>query len=234
MNLNMNFYLGLESHLEWEWLFRILCAGFLGLLIGYERHNRSKEAGIRTHAIVALSSALIMVVSKYGFVDAGMSDPARLAAQVVSGIGFLGAGIIFIKNDSVLGLTTAAGIWATSAVGLCLGAGFYVLGIASTVLILLVQIIARRLFNFSSPRSFFKVNIKIDGKNGSGTIKGISDYFKHNGLVQYDNKIYKSVDLDAGTGWALTTEVVTAKDIDPLSVIEELKKIPGVSGVELM
>ncbi len=223
--------IGIENSLEWEWMLRILIAGLLGGIIGYERHNRSKEAGIRTHAIVAIAAALIMVVSKYGFVDVPVADPARLAAQVVSGVGFLGAGIIFVKNDSVTGLTTAAGIWATSAVGLCLGAGYYTIGIATSILILLVQLIARRMFSFSSPRTFFQLRIKINNHNGSGTIKSISDYLKHAGLVQAENKINKS---DNEEGWSLYTEVVTVKDIDPLSVVDDLEKIPGVTEVEII
>lgn len=222
----------LEGFWNWEWMLRILCSAAIGAVIGYERHNRSKEAGIRTHAIVALSAALIMIVSKYGFYDVLTADSARIAAQVVSGIGFLGAGIIFVKNDSVLGLTTAAGIWATAAVGLCFGSGYYLMGFLSGLLILIVQLIARQMFTFSSPRTFFQIDIKINKDNGSGAIKAISDYCKRSGLVQSENKIYKSEGED--NGWAILTEVVTSKDIDPLAIIDDLKKIPGVVQVELL
>ncbi|HBE87024.1 MAG TPA: magnesium transporter MgtC, partial [Lachnoclostridium sp.] len=111
--------------IQLEYMLRIITAGLLGFLIGSERKNRNKSAGIRTHAIVAIGSALMMVVSKYGFPDIPTSDGARIAAQVVSGIGFLGAGVIFVRNNLVNGLTTAAGIWATAGVGLALGAGQY-------------------------------------------------------------------------------------------------------------
>ena len=98
---------------ELEFFFRILIAGICGGLIGYERNNRLKEAGIRTHLIVALAAALIMVVSKYGFSDVttlkGVAlDPSRIAAQIVTGVGFLGAGMIFVRNQTISGLTTAA------------------------------------------------------------------------------------------------------------------------------
>ena len=94
-----------------EFALRILLAGLLGAAIGFERKNRNKLAGVRTHAIVALGAALIMVVSKYGFYDMDKFDASRVAAQIVSGVGFLGAGIIFVRNNnSVSGLTTAAGI----------------------------------------------------------------------------------------------------------------------------
>lgn len=129
-----------------ELLCRIIIAGLCGGIIGYERKNRNKEAGIRTHMIVALGAALIMIVSKYGFEDIlgkqGIAlDPSRIAAQIVTGVGFLGAGMIFMRKNTISGLTTAAGIWATSAIGMSIGSGLYILGILTTVLIVVIQII---------------------------------------------------------------------------------------------
>lgn len=121
--------------------FRIVVAGFLGYLIGYERKNRYKGAGMRTHAIVAMGAALMMVVSKYGFKDIPDYDASRIAAQIVSGIGFLGAGVIFVKNNSVSGLTTAAGIWATAGVGMAIGAGAYYMGCGAGLFLIFTQII---------------------------------------------------------------------------------------------
>ena len=131
---------------ELEFFFRILIAGICGGLIGYERNNRLKEAGIRTHLIVALAAALIMVVSKYGFSDVttlkGVAlDPSRIAAQIVTGVGFLGAGMIFVRNQTISGLTTAAGLWATAAIGLAAGVGFYPGAIAASALLLLTNIL---------------------------------------------------------------------------------------------
>lgn len=119
--------------IEFELILRVFVAAMCGMLIGYERHNRHKVAGIKTHMTVGLASALLMVVSKFGFYDSGSYDASRVAAQIVSGVGFLGAGIIFKKNQSVHGLTTAAGIWTTSGVGMAIGAGLYFIGIASTL-----------------------------------------------------------------------------------------------------
>ncbi|WP_416435079.1 MgtC/SapB family protein [Lactococcus lactis] len=124
-----------------DWLIRLILAGVCGYAIGYERNSRSKNAGTRTHLIVALSAALMIIVSKYGFMDIisthGVNlDPSRIAAQIVSGIGFLGAGMIFVHNQSVNGLTTAAGIWATSGIGMAIGSGLYFIGIVATLLIL--------------------------------------------------------------------------------------------------
>ena len=127
---------------ELEFFFRILIAGICGGLIGYERNNRLKEAGIRTHLIVALAAALIMVVSKYGFSDVttlkGVAlDPSRIAAQIVTGVGFLGAGMIFVRNQTISGLTTAAGLWASACMGLAIGAGFYECVVLAFLLIFL-------------------------------------------------------------------------------------------------
>ncbi|WP_341784170.1 MgtC/SapB family protein [Lactococcus formosensis subsp. formosensis] len=129
-----------------DWLIRLILAGICGYAIGYERNSRYKNAGTRTHLIVALSAALMIIVSKYGFMDIisthGINlDPSRIAAQIVSGIGFLGAGLIFVHNQSVRGLTTAAGIWATSGIGMAIGSGLYFISIVATLLILLFQII---------------------------------------------------------------------------------------------
>ncbi len=132
-----------------EYIVRVLVAGFCGAMIGYERKNKLKEAGIRTHFIVALTSALIIIISKYGFYDIigtpGIGlDPARVAAQVVSGVGFLGAGLIFVRNQSISGLTTAAGMWATAGIGLAIGCGLYLLGIVSSIIILIAQFLLHR------------------------------------------------------------------------------------------
>ncbi|MDR2976490.1 MAG: MgtC/SapB family protein [Streptococcaceae bacterium] len=137
-------HLLVEFPTQLEWLLRLVVAGICGFAIGYERNNRLKVAGVRTHLIVALASALIMLVSKYGFNDllsvSGIGlDPSRIAAQIVSGIGFLGAGMIFVHNQSVNGLTTAAGIWATAGIGMAIGSGLYFIGIAAAVLILIFQ-----------------------------------------------------------------------------------------------
>ena len=135
---------------QFVFILRLLLAAVCGCIIGYERKNRGKGAGVRTHTIVALAAALMMIVSKYGFADivnypgVKEADPARIAAQVVSGIGFLGAGMIYFNRHLVKGLTTAAGIWATAGVGLAMGAGLYVIAVVATVLIVLSQIILHK------------------------------------------------------------------------------------------
>ncbi|WP_312242799.1 MgtC/SapB family protein [Pantoea sp.] len=133
-----------------DMLIRIAIAGILGGLIGLERQLHAKEAGLRTHILVAIGSAMFMLVSKYGFADMLDKDhisfdPSRIAAQVVSGMGFLGAGTIIIQKQIVKGLTTAAGLWVTASIGLVIGSGMYEIGIYGTVLALTVLEVFRRL-----------------------------------------------------------------------------------------
>lgn len=118
----------------------VLLAVFLGFAIGFERKLRYKEAGIRTHIIVCVGAALLTVVSKYGF-GGDSADSARVAAQIVSGIGFLGAGIIMFRGQKMCGLTTAAGVWTTAGVGMAAGAGLYIVAVGATVIIIAVQCI---------------------------------------------------------------------------------------------
>jgi len=157
------------SSFQFEYLIRILVAGLCGGIIGYERKNRMKEAGIRTHFIVCLSSALMMIVSKYGFQDQiginGISlDPSRIAAQVVSGVGFLGAGMIFMRRQSVKGLTTAAGVWGTAGVGLAIGSGLYFIGLISAIVIVIAQTILHRDFSWLSTPRTEELTLKISNE----------------------------------------------------------------------
>ncbi|MBR7004999.1 MAG: MgtC/SapB family protein [Bacteroidales bacterium] len=118
--------------MEWNYILRIFVAGLLGGAIGFEREFRAKEAGVRTHFIVALGSALFMIISQYAFT--GQFDHARVAAQVVSGIGFIGAGVIIFQKNVVRGVTTAAGLWVAAAIGLACGAGMYAVAIAAMLM----------------------------------------------------------------------------------------------------
>jgi len=118
--------------IEWNFILRLLVAGLLGGAIGFEREFRAKEAGVRTHFIVALGSALFMIISQYAF--SGQYDHSRVAAQVVSGIGFIGAGVIIFQKNVVRGITTAAGLWVAAAIGLACGAGMYPIAIAAMLL----------------------------------------------------------------------------------------------------
>ena len=115
---------------------RVMGAALVGAIIGYERELRAKGAGMRTHVLVALGSALFMIVSQYGFAGAPRFDAARVAAGVVGGLGFLGGGIIMKTKNHVSGLTTAAGLWVTGSLGLAVGCGMYALSGICTFLVL--------------------------------------------------------------------------------------------------
>lgn len=120
-------------------LFRLFLGGVLGFIIGIERSMKQKEAGMATHFTVGLASSLLTCIS-VAFGEIG-GDPARIAAQIVSGIGFLGAGMIFFRRESLHGLTTAAGVWATAAIGMAAGAGLYIVACGATVIEIAVQVI---------------------------------------------------------------------------------------------
>lgn len=156
-------------HENAEFLLRMILAGVMGALIGLEREKRFKEAGLRTHFLVAIGSAIFMIISKYGFADMlgehsiGL-DPSRVAAQVVSGVGFLGAGMILIQKQSIHGLTTAAGIWATAAIGMAIGAGLYVVGVLGSVLVLIGLELLKRMLRFAIPR-IYQLSIETDSQD---------------------------------------------------------------------
>lgn len=124
-------------------LLRILIAGVLGLIIGFERSRRQKEAGLATHFVVGCAAALFTIISMC-LQDIG--DGERIAAQVVSGIGFLGAGVIFFRRETLRGLTTAAGIWTTAAIGMCVAIGQIYLALGATAIVIIVQIILHTKF----------------------------------------------------------------------------------------
>ena len=159
-------------------------AGELGLalllsaVIGLEREIRQKNAGLRTHTLVGVGAALFMLISKYGFTDVletgrVILDPSRVAAQIVTGVGFLGAGLIFVRRDSVRGLTTAAAIWLTAAVGAASGAGLWVLAVLTTgiyfVVALVFPAVTRRL-----PRSATAISaLRVRYPDGRGILRHV-------------------------------------------------------------
>lgn len=186
------------------YILRMIVACTCGVMIGLERRNRSKEAGVRTHCVVACASALMMIISKYGFADTVIgengvrgADGARIAAQVVSGIGFLGAGMIFVHRNMITGLTTAAGIWATSGVGLAIGAGMYVVGITATVIIIAAQILLHK--NFRWLKNSKSKRLVIKNVNIKGYQAYMTSLLAENGVVVHDVYIEKNEDSNSYT-----------------------------------
>ncbi|MBO7150887.1 MAG: MgtC/SapB family protein, partial [Clostridia bacterium] len=163
---------------EFDFLIRLLVACICGALVGYERTRRQKEAGIRTHLIVALGSALLMMISKYAFifdpaVSAVDADMSRIASNVVTGVSFLGAGVIFVRGATIKGLTTAAGIWAVAAVGLAVGAGLYTLGVFVAILLIVIQILLHK-FVPSHTGAFGELSVLVE-KNHQDVLNRVKD-----------------------------------------------------------
>ena len=171
-------------------LLRIVLSAFVGYFIGYERKNREKNAGMRTHAMGCMGAALIMIVSKYSFRDIPDYDASRVAAQIVSGVGFLGAGIIFIRNNTVSGLTTAAGIWATAGVGMAIGAGSCLLGICSGVLIVITQMILHMTSVLTAEP--YRGFLKITTEDYEKVVNELRDLFRRERIREVNVKITKN------------------------------------------
>lgn len=153
-----------------EYIGRIAGALFCGVLLGYERENHLKVAGVRTHAIVAMTSSMMMIISKYGFFDiltkSNISlDPSRIAAGIVSAIGFLGAGVILTRKVNVTGLTTAAGIWATVGIGMSFGAGMYIISIVATTILLVLQYLFHSKVRWFRSTVIEQITIEIDSSD---------------------------------------------------------------------
>lgn len=180
---------------------RLLIAMLLGGVIGIEREYRSKEAGFRTHFLVALGSALFCIVSQYGF-GFDLKDSSRVAAQVVSGIGFLGAGTIIFQRNVVRGLTTAAGLWVTAAIGLACGSGMFAAAAIATVLII-VGLEVLILFIPHIGRTVVELSFSTSSEDNIKTVVNelkrvgirISSYKLRKQISAQGNKVYR-VDLE--------------------------------------
>jgi putative Mg2+ transporter-C (MgtC) family protein len=172
----------------WRQVGELGLALLLAAAIGLEREIRQKDAGLRTHVLVGIGSALFMLISKYGFTDVlearlVVLDPSRMAAQIVSGIGFLGAGLIFVRRDAVRGLTTAAAVWVTAAVGAAAGAGLPVLATLSTGIYLIVTLIlpmARRHLPLTVPGSSV---LQVRYPDGRGILRTVLNEATQQGFV---------------------------------------------------
>lgn len=206
------------------WTFRLILAATIGGIIGYERHNRSKVAGVRTHSIVAMASALMTIASLHGFSG---GDPSRVASSIVTGVGFLGAGIIYVRHDTVQGLTTAAGIWATSGIGIAIGAGMNVIGVIGGIVVVSVQLIFHHTGYLGDLRVTMSMDLVMD------------DLFEMKSLVYLVNAhggLIESMDVrgtkDDGY-YQVHMNLSNAKLNDPSSLITQLKNTPHVVSVKI-
>ena len=217
----MNQHISLPQYLDF--FVRIVLACGCGAVIGVERSHRLKEAGVRTHLLVCCTAALVIIISKYGFADLinekgaeffGVrgADPARIAAQVVSAISFLCAGVIFKQGSMIKGLTTAAGLWATAGIGLALGAGMFPLGIFTTVMVLLTQIIMHRLpiMNDHYQNNHIEITVADDASFRSALTQQLKDW--HAQVIE--NSI--TLNQDGTTSYSIVVKMnnsITQEDI---------------------
>ena len=192
--------------LELDLLLRILLSVLLGFSIGFERKMRFKEAGIRTHTIVSVGAALMMVVSLYAFGE--NADKARVAAQIVSGVGFLGAGMIVYKRHEVHGLTTAAGVWATAGVGMACGAGMWILAVGATAILIIAQCPFHLNIRLFKSKRYYSIKIEFEQVSDENKkIKAIFGTDRFNELIikRKGDKVIYSATLNTDKEFSSTT-----------------------------
>ncbi len=218
--------------LQAEFVLRVLMASLCGMFIGWERERRLKSAGLRTHMLVALAASLMMVISKYAFMDvvylsSVQVDASRVAAGVVQAIGFLGAGVIFVKKDNIVGVTTAAGLWATVGIGLTIGSGLYVLGVSCTGLIILIQLIVHR----GEHRTFNSNNgsVQINLTKAGITIEEAKVKIEEKGLLLKNISLVKNHENDL----ILSSSVISMTSNNSVEIVEALESLGFVDVIEI-
>ena len=208
--------------MDWTLIIRLVVACLLAFVIGLDREYRAKDAGLKTHFLVSLGSALFMIISRYGFDNSTQVDFSRVAAQVVSGIGFIGAGTIIFQKQIVRGLTTAASLWSVSAIGMAAGAGMYAVAVAATLLTLigleafgyiLKKLAARRIY----------ISILVGSKQMAQTV--YLDLKK----VGYQILSYEMSKLDKADGYRVAIVVRSLVGNDEEGFIEVLHTNPDIT-----
>ena len=212
-----------DKLIELEYVIRIIIALLLGFAIGMERKMRFKEVGIRTHAIVAAGACLFMLISKYGFNDLdGRFDGARVVAQVVSGIGFIGAGMIMHRKLAIHGLTTAAGVWITAGIGMAVGAGMYILAATSTVIIIGAQCIMHINCRLFRTKHYVQIQVVFVNTGDEGEI--VKQLFSVDRYVEVDAK--KQDD-----GALFSVILRTDKTFDDRFIFSTLQEYPFIKSI---
>ena len=221
-----------------ELIIRLAAATLLGSIIGLERQRHEWAAGLRTHMLGCLGSALVMVVSTYGFNDvvgrAGIDlDPSRVAAQVISGIGFLGAGtILFLRQEVVRGLTTAAGLWTVAAIGLACGGGLYLAaGITTAIAFVILALIKPLETRFINKEKFSGFQLVLERKEVN--LEQIEKVLSGNDIKYREISMKPAFEEDLDEV-KISLEKVAFKKQEPLAIVEGLRKLKGVREVKLL
>ncbi|OGX61765.1 MAG: hypothetical protein A2189_08405 [Paenibacillus sp. RIFOXYA1_FULL_44_5] len=212
---------------------RIVSAMILGGVVGWERERSHRAAGFRTHILVSLGASLIMILSIYGFQDFADEpnvriDPARLAAQVISGIGFLGAGAIMVRGISITGLTTAASLWVVAAIGLASGAGFYYAAALVTILVWVSLVMLNRmeLKLFASKKPYY---LKIKTESNSDTLQDVTAVLAKREIHMQKISIQQDYDEnELNKSMEIAFVVQFPDEQTKIQIINELRKIRRV------
>ena len=221
---------------NYEILFRLLLAAFLGGVVGLEREVHGRPAGVRTYLLLCMGSALIMVVSEFLFLkfqvqglgDILRADPGRIAAQAITGIGFLGAGVIMHYRDTIRGLTTAAGVWVACAVGLAVGAGFYLFGSAVTALTLL-SLVGLKAMERHLKKDWYK-EMTVVSKDEAGQFARIQEVLQRHEFEIVNFALRKDLERKE----VQASFLLRVRTVQPSrEVIKEVFNIEGVSSVDL-
>lgn len=214
-----------------EFIIRIALAGVLGAAVGLERELRAKEAGTRTHFLVSMGSALFTILSQYGFDESlkvysslASFDPSRIAAQVVTGIGFIGAGTIIFQKHVVKGLTTAAGLWVTAAIGMTVATGLYALAIGCTILVLCCL----EVFNYVMRRFGMKKIAVTFSTRSHDTIRQLLGELQADG-IDFDNYEMKQNVVDGERQYEVTLELKLHRRNYRSRILSFVKEFNGVS-----
>ncbi|SHE68148.1 putative Mg2+ transporter-C (MgtC) family protein [Mariniphaga anaerophila] len=223
----------LSDEITWETaLARFLISFFLGTLVGLERETHNQPAGLRTHILISIGSTMVMLISIFipqTFTEFQNGDPGRIAAQVISGIGFLGAGAIMKFGANVRGLTTAASIWVMAAVGLAVGAGMYTVSLIG-VTVVLFALTAMDLFEktFFKERTLRRIELTVKKKHSK--IQPVNDVLKrmdvHVSSVGFDRNVNEATDK-------LTFLVGVTRKMDIQQLVELLEQLPGTVSVSV-
>ena len=208
--------------MDWTLIIRLVVACLLAFIIGLDREYRAKDAGLKTHFLVSLGSALFMIISRYGFDNSTQVDFSRVAAQVVSGIGFIGAGTIIFQKQIVRGLTTAASLWSVSGIGMAAGAGLYAVAVAATLLTLIGLEAFGYIFKKLAARRIY-ISILVGNKQMAQTV--YLDLKK----VGYQILSYEMSKLDKADGYRVAIVVRSLVGNDEEGFIEVLHTNPDIT-----